>query len=101
MVDTAIYLGANENNAKKELSEVLDFEIKLANTTAEKTFHIWQHPIRLWNLRTRNGFPTSWKYFIEKLFNDTVKIDGREYLIISDLNYFKKLGPLLRHDPFY
>ena len=101
MVDTAVFFGANEAKAKEELSEVLDFEMKLANNTAEKTFTIWQHPIHLWNLRTRNGFPTSWKYFIEKLFNNTVQIYGKEYLIISDLSYFKKLGPLIRQDPFY
>ena len=38
MVDVAVILGADENQAKEELAQVLDFEIKMAKVSVFKIY---------------------------------------------------------------
>jgi len=103
MVDSAVLLGAESEEALKELKESLLFEIGLANITVPKeerrNASVLYNPTTLGELPILEALPPSWVTYIQILFEnaDKVTIDDNEKIIITDLEYFNKLSNLLKN----
>ncbi len=100
MVDTAVLLGAKKEYAKNELKESLLFEISLANINAPKEER--RNASALYNPTTLGAIPTfdnmpPWTEYVQTLLKnaDKVKIDEKEKVILTNLEYFEKVSNLL------
>ena len=102
MVDTAVFFGANEVKAKEELSEVLDFEMKLANISAKREDR--RNKTRLYNpttigeMKVEKGLPESWVTYVQALLDHPgvkINVDENEIIIIRDVEFFKNVSRVM------
>ena len=102
MVDVAVLLGADKTKAKDELKEVMVLENQLANIKMstkdskdpKKAFNLQM----LKNFNNNGGFPSSWTTYVKKLYkyeDEDLKIKEDEIVIISDKNFYDKLGTII------
>ena len=116
MVDSAGYLGVEEEVAKKELQKVMEFEMRLANISSPKEER--RDNTKLYNPTTLGEFtrqvmksslgdlvsdlalPKSWTDYAQKLFtfdNEKIEITESEKVIIKDQKFFQKLNSVLEN----
>ena len=102
MVDTAVFFGAKEVEAKKELSEVLDFEMKLANISAKREDR--RNKTRLYNpttigeMKVEKGLPESWMTYVQALIDHPgvkISVDENEIIILRDVEFFKNISRVM------
>ena len=108
MIDTAVLFGANEEIARSELEEVMNFESKLAKISAPKEERRndtkLYNPTTLGEMSTDNGkmFLESWTTYVSDLFHfdvffrSLVTITESEKVIIRDPKFFEQLSSVLQ-----
>ena len=85
MIDTAVLFGANEEIARSELEEVMNFESKLAKISAPKEERRndtkLYNPTTLGEMSTDNGkiFLESWTTYVSDLFHFDVFLTNVVY----------------------
>lgn len=103
MVDMAVLLGADEERAKRELMDSLNFEIALANISLPNEKR--RNATALYNPMTvkdfQHKFPyTDWVEYFNVILKDTgIEIDENEVIIVSVPTFMEQLGPLLQNTP--
>ena len=102
MVDTAVFFGANEAKAKEELSEVLDFEMKLANISAKREDRRNKtklyNPTTIGEMKLEKGLPDSWMTYVQTLLDHPgvkISVDENETIIIRDVEFFKNISRVM------
>lgn len=102
MVDTAVYLGADELEASEEMKKALEFEMRLANISAPKAERrntsLLYNPTTLGELTTGPNLPASWTKYVQDIltFGDSkVDVDASEKIIVSDLQFYANLSKVL------
>ena len=99
MVDTAIYLGADEQRAEQELKDALNFELELSEMTLPQEKR--RNETALNNLMTIKEasklFPGyDWLDHINKLLDsEEIKLDENEIINLAVPRYFEALGKYL------
>ncbi|XP_055637521.1 neprilysin-2 isoform X1 [Toxorhynchites rutilus septentrionalis] len=103
MVDMAVLLGAEEERAKRELLDSLNFEIALANISLPNEKR--RNATALYNPMTVKEFQlkypyTDWVKYFNVILKDTgIAIDENEVIIVSVPTFMEQLGPLLQNTP--
>lgn len=102
-VDMAVLLGADENRAKVEMLDSLNFEMALAKIELPR--EELRDSTALYNAMTvkeiQQRYPyTNWVDYFNKIFEDTeVIIDENEVIIVRVPSFMEQLGPLLQNTP--
>ena len=106
MVHTAVYFGANEKNARDELSKVLDFEMKLAKISTDRIDRrnetILFNPTTIEQLPMERGMPKSWLSFIQTYLNHPnvkINVGKKEVIIIRDIGFVRNIGQVIASTP--
>ena len=103
MIEIAVLLGANEDRAKSEVKEVMEFMEKLAkislpmNVKDKDTFYNPTTLVEIPGASSKN-LPQSWTKYVQKLFNygdEEIDIQDTERVIIEDKNFYEKLSSVL------
>ncbi|XP_062561585.1 neprilysin-2 isoform X2 [Armigeres subalbatus] len=103
MVDMAVLFGAEEERAKRELMDSLNFEIALANISLPNEKR--RNATALYNPMTVKDFQhkypyTDWVEYFNVILKDTdIVIDENEVIIVSVPSFMEQLGPLLQNTP--
>ncbi|XP_035795572.1 neprilysin-2-like isoform X1 [Anopheles albimanus] len=103
MVDMAVLFGAEEDRAKRELMDSLNFEMALANISLPNEKR--RNATALYNPMTVKEFQqrypyTDWLEYFNAILKDTgITIDENEVIIVSVPSFMKELGPLLQNTP--
>ncbi|XP_038121738.1 neprilysin-2 isoform X1 [Culex quinquefasciatus] len=103
MVDMAVLLGADEERAKRELKDSLNFEIALANISLPNEKR--RNATALYNPMSVKDFQhkypyTNWVEYFNVILKDTgIAIDENEVIIVSVPAFMEQLGPLLQNTP--
>ncbi|XP_053693923.1 neprilysin-2-like [Sabethes cyaneus] len=100
MVDIAVLLGANENRAKHELLEALEFQIALANISLPKeqrrNITILYNPMTIRDFQHTYPY-TNWTLYFNTILQGTGLSLGEQEIINVDVpSYMDQLGPLLQ-----
>ncbi len=97
MVDTAVYFGADQGDAEKDMSEVFNFEKQLAQASAPREAR--RDAEKLYNLafldqlQRLEGHPTEWKGYLQGLFG--VQLEEKEKIVLKNPEYFEEVANLL------
>lgn len=103
MVDMAVLLGADEERAKRELLDSLNFEMALANISLPNEKR--RNATALYNPMTVKEFQqrypyTDWLEYFNAILKDTgIVIGEEEVIIVSVPTFMEQLGPLLQNTP--
>ncbi|XP_049286496.1 neprilysin-2 isoform X11 [Anopheles funestus] len=103
MVDLAVLLGAEEERAKRELLDSLNFEMALANISLPDEKR--RNATALYNTMTVKEFQqrypyTDWLDYFNAILKDTgIVIGEEEVIIVSVPTFMEELGPLLQNTP--
>uniref|UniRef100_A0A4Y0BJM9 Neprilysin, neutral endopeptidase 2 n=1 Tax=Anopheles funestus TaxID=62324 RepID=A0A4Y0BJM9_ANOFN len=103
MVDLAVLLGAEEERAKRELLDSLNFEMALANISLPDEKR--RNATALYNTMTVKDFQqrypyTDWLDYFNAILKDTgIVIGEEEVIIVNVLTFMEELGPLLKNTP--
>ncbi|KAK9304003.1 hypothetical protein QLX08_004498 [Tetragonisca angustula] len=102
MIDIAAILGANKTDAKDELRESLEFEMKLANISLpnekRRNATLLYNPMTVRELsKTYSSVP--WKEYFNTLLAPSAQVDEEEVVIVSVPNYIASLEKLLAATP--
>ncbi|XP_033212277.1 neprilysin-2-like [Belonocnema kinseyi] len=102
MADIAIMFGANETRAQKELKDVLEFEIKLANisSSAEESDNETALSKRVKVSELAEKYPSiPWKEYFNTLLKSFVAIGDDEIIIVNEPTFFEKFDQLIKTTP--
>ncbi|XP_046742992.1 neprilysin-2 isoform X2 [Diprion similis] len=102
MVDIAVILGADEDRARRELSDSLEFEIKLANISLpnekRRNATLLYNPMTVAELK-KNYPSVDWKVYINTLMAGRVHVDDDEIVIVNVPSYISDLETLMTVTP--
>ncbi|KOX75065.1 Membrane metallo-endopeptidase-like 1 [Melipona quadrifasciata] len=102
MTDIAVILGANKTDAKNELRESLEFEMKLANISLpnekRRNATLLYNPMTVREL-TKTYSSVPWKEYFNTLLAPSAQVDEEEVVIVSVPNYIASLEKLLAATP--
>lgn len=103
MVNMSIALGAEQEHAKKELKEALEFEIKLTNLTRPvedyRDQDLAYNPMTLGDLAKKYPYFEWKKYLSYLLAPSNISVNDDELIIVTNPDYFDKLGKLIDSTP--
>ncbi|XP_023345566.1 neprilysin-2 [Eurytemora carolleeae] len=102
MLDVANLMGADPELAAKEMKEVLNFEIQLANISLPREER--RDASKLYNRMMIKDLSsldpnTPWLEYINNLLNGTVTVDENEVIIVDVPEYIKKFSVLIEETP--
>jgi neprilysin len=113
MVDTAVFYGADQLRAEKEMMDTLYFEMNLTNVSRFRLkqeffnlickFQIHQPyvyiiPMTLTELEKNYSY-VHWLAYMNDILPKDVRIDNDEVIIVVDKNFFTQLGIILKDTP--
>ncbi|XP_055295789.1 neprilysin-2-like isoform X2 [Sitodiplosis mosellana] len=98
MIDLAAIFGADKNQSKKELLDVLTFEMNLANisTPMEESRNLSElyNPMTL--NETQSKYPyINWVEYINSLLPPNISVTENETVIFNSISFFKHFGDLI------
>lgn len=100
--DVAILLGAPKEQASKDMGDVIDFEIELANITAPKEARrnatLLNNPITVEALQNTYTW-LDWYGYISAILPPEISISDMDVVNIVDPKYFERLGGILTKTP--
>ncbi|XP_015511770.2 neprilysin-2 isoform X1 [Neodiprion lecontei] len=102
MIDIAVILGADKDVATRELSESLEFEIKLANISLpnekRRNATLLYNPMTVAELKEK--YPSvDWKEYINMLLAGSVHVNDDETVIVNVLTYISDFEELVKNTP--
>ena len=99
MIQTAIRLGAKEEDARAEMLEAAELEVKLVDFSSDDTVRRdpdrSNNPFQLWQLKQQFPF-VDFESFVERVFDGIVNISPNDTVIIRELDYFKGIQHVLK-----
>ncbi|XP_031626236.1 neprilysin-2-like isoform X2 [Contarinia nasturtii] len=102
MTDLAVIFGADRENAKQELLDVLEFEKNLANISMpmeqRRNSSELYNPLTFKEIQTKYPY-LNWVEYINNLFPSHIKVNDNETVILNSLSFFKNFGTLLETTP--
>ncbi|XP_063701659.1 neprilysin-2-like [Culicoides brevitarsis] len=102
MRDLAILLGADSDTASKDMSDMVDFEIELANITAaredRRNATLLYNPITLKDLQQKYPW-LDWFGYISAILPPYIPVDENELINIVDTKFVDNFGGLLEKTP--
>uniref|UniRef100_A0A914CY12 Uncharacterized protein n=1 Tax=Acrobeloides nanus TaxID=290746 RepID=A0A914CY12_9BILA len=99
MTQIAIRLGATEEQARNDMIEATEFEIKLVGFSADETSRRdperSNNPFQLWQLKQHFPF-IDFEAYIKRTFHGIVNISENDTIVIREKDYFKGVQHILR-----
>ncbi|KAL7013332.1 hypothetical protein ACKWTF_015336 [Chironomus riparius] len=101
-VDLAVLYGADPQHAEKEMKDVLEFEIALANISIPKEdsrdFNISYNLMSIKELQEKYPF-NNWLEYINFFMPEVSKVTEDEIINVNEPRFFDALGSLLKTTP--
>ncbi|CAO1406059.1 unnamed protein product [Diamesa serratosioi] len=101
-VDMAVLYGADKSCAEKEMKEVLEFEIALANISLpnekRRNATALYNPMTIKDLQIKYPY-NQWLEYFNVILPEKIQLKEDEIIIVSVISFFDELGKLLEKTP--
>uniref|UniRef100_A0A7E4ZZ96 Neprilysin n=1 Tax=Panagrellus redivivus TaxID=6233 RepID=A0A7E4ZZ96_PANRE len=99
MVQTAIRMGASEADARAEMLEATELEIKLVDFSSDETQRRdperSNNPYQLWQLKDQFPF-IDFEAYVHRVFDGIAEITPNDTVVIREIDYFKGIQHVLK-----